>query len=266
LVKIAKPGRILFATSIAAFGVQNLIWARNVGAVTRIIPWLPGVPLLAYLTGISFLAAGVCIAINLRTRLTAILLGILFLLCEICLQIPRAAASPMDLSLRTVVFEVFSLCAAALLLAGILPEQRSFLIGWPGARSSLIVSGRVLMAVSSVVFGTSHFLVPSFIASLIPPWIPGPGLFWAYFTGFAFVAAGVSIATNWMGSWAAAMLGAMFLFWFLLLHLPRIMSYPHSHDPAEWSSAFIALGLCGGSWIAATALCERRNAFAEGSI
>ena len=266
LVKIANPGRLLFAISIAAFGIENLILAHNVGAFTRIIPWLPGVPLLAYLMGMAFLISGICMAVKLRTRQAAILLGILFLLCEICLQIPRAVASPMDLSLRTVVFEVFSLCAAALLLAGIPPERTGFLVSWPGMRSSLIVSGRVLLAVSSVLFGTSHFLVPSFIASLIPPWIPGSGLFWAYFTGIALIAAGVSIATNWMSSWAAAMLGAMFLLWFLLLHLPRILSYPRSHDPAEWSSAFIALGLCGGSWIAATALCERRNAFAEGSI
>jgi hypothetical protein len=28
-------------------------------------------------------------------------------------------------------------------------------------------------------------------------------------------------------------------------------------DPDKWSSAFIALGLCGGSWIAATAPSER---------
>lgn len=258
MVTIGKPGRLLFAISIAAFGVQNIIWARTGGTVMRMIPWLPSMPLLVYLTGIAFLVIGICMTVNLRTRLAAILLGILFLLSEIFLQIPRAASSLLDLSLRTVVFEVFSLCASALFLAGMLPAQIGFVDRWQGARRGLILSGRAFLAVSSVVFGISHFLIPSFIATLIPPWIPGPGLFWAYFTGIAFVAAGISIATNWMSSWAAAMLGTMFLLWFLLLHLPRIMSYPRSHDPAEWSSAFIALGLCGGSWIAASALSERQ--------
>jgi uncharacterized membrane protein YphA (DoxX/SURF4 family) len=257
--RVFQTGRILFAISIAAFGCQNILWARNGGPVMRIIPWLPGTPLLAYVVGITFFAAGVCVALNLRTRSAAMILGALFLLCEICLQIPRAAASPLDLSLRTVVFEVFSFCASSFLLVGSLIGKANSLGRWRSARSWMILSGRFLFATSAIVFGSSHFLVPNFIASLIPPWIPGPGLFWAYFTGMAFIAAGICIAINWMGNWAAVMLGVMFLLWFLVLHLPRVMSYPRSQDPAEWSSAFIALGLCGGSWIAATVLSARRS-------
>lgn len=257
--RIFKTGRILFAISITAFGFQNMLLAHSGGAVTRIIPWLPGTPLLAQIVGITFLAAGVCVALNLKARPAALILGALFLLCEICLQIPRAAASPLDLSLRTVVFEVFCFCASSLLLVGSLIGEANFRGRWRAARRWLILSGRFLFATSAIVFGSSHFLVPAFIASLIPPWIPGPGLFWAYFTGLAFIAAGVSMAINWMGNWAAAMLGVMFLLWFLVLHIPRVMSYPRSQDPAEWSSAFIALGLCGGSWIAATVLSARRS-------
>jgi len=46
----------------------------------------------------------------------------------------------------------------------------------------------------------------------------------------------------------------MFLLWFLVLHAPRVASYPKVLDPHEWSSAFIALGICGGSWILAWSL------------
>jgi uncharacterized membrane protein YphA (DoxX/SURF4 family) len=88
--------------------------------------------------------------------------------------------------------------------------------------------------------------------------MPGSGLFWAYLTGVAFVVAGLSFTTDWLSPWAGLMMGVMFLLWFLILHLPRAMSYPRSLDPAEWSSAFIALGICGGSWIAATALSEKK--------
>jgi hypothetical protein len=56
---------------------------------------------------------------------------------------------------------------------------------------------------------------------------------------------------------AAALLGVMFLLWFLVLHLPRVMSYPRSHDPDEWSSALIALAVCGASWILASSLSEK---------
>jgi len=254
---IYKLGSIFFAVSIASFGVQNILWARHGDPVLPMIPWLPGMPFLAYLTGIAFLAAGICMAFHVRAREAAVLLGILFLVFEIFLQIPRAIEQPLDIGLRTLVFEDFTLCASALMLAGILATDNRDSGIWKDAKTGLIQAGRFLFAASAIVFGISHFLIPKFIASLIPAWIPGSGLFWAYLTGIAFVAAGLSFATQWLSRWAGAMLGVMFLLWFLVLHLPRVMSYPRSHDPDEWSSAFIALGICGGAWIAATALSEK---------
>jgi hypothetical protein len=41
-----------------------------------------------------------------------------------------------------------------------------------------------------VVFGGTHFLIVRLIAGLAPAWIPG-ALFWAYFRGTAFIAAGL---------------------------------------------------------------------------
>jgi uncharacterized membrane protein len=110
--------------------------------------------------------------------------------------------------------------------------------------------GRTLFAVSSLVFGIDHFLILKGIAGLVPAWIPG-ALFWAYFTGAGFVVAGVCILVKRLDDLASFWLGVMFLLWFLLLHTPRILSYPRSHNPAEWSSALIALAMCGGSWICA---------------
>lgn len=142
------------------------------------------------------------------------------------------------------------MCGSALLLAETLVAGRPDLRGWRRALEKLIWSGTYLFAASSVVFGIDHFLVLSFIASLVPSWIPG-GLFWAYLTGTAFIAAGLGIAANWMARRAATLLGTMFLIWFLLLHAPRVVTAPRSHDPHEWSRAFIALAMCGGSWICA---------------
>ena len=79
-------------------------------------------------------------------------------------------------------------------------------------------------------------------------------MLWAYLTGAAFIAAGIGIATKWLDQLATALLGTMFLLWFLLLHSPRVVIAVRSHDPNapdEWSSALIALALCGGSWICA---------------
>ena len=90
--------------------------------------------------------------------------------------------------------------------------------------------------------------------SLIPRWIPGGGWLWTQITALALIAAGLSFAAGWFDRIAATLLGVMFLLWVLLLHGPRVVSYPKSHNPDEWSSAFIALAVCGASWILAASL------------
>lgn len=256
---IVKQGRCLFAAAIIAFGIENLVCARSPGPFLPVIPWVPNYPLLAYLTGIFLLAVGACIAAKIRGRSAALLLGAFFLLCDLVLQIPRVAALPWDVGVRTCAFETLTMCASALMLAEALPAGCQSFGGWQGAVNALMGSGRYLFAVSMVVFGIDHYLVFNLIVSLVPRWIPGSGWLWANLTALAFIAAGISIALKLLDRWASFMLGLMFLFWFLLLHAPRVASYPRVLNPNEWSSAFIALGVCGGSWILAWSLIVKQS-------
>jgi uncharacterized membrane protein YphA (DoxX/SURF4 family) len=248
-----KQGRLIFAFCIAAFGVENLVCAHTSDAMMPVIPWVVGAP-AAYLTGIALIAASACIAVRYKARLAAALLGILFLLFDVLLQIARVVAKPLDVGVRTCAVETLTMCAAALILAGTLPLDPQVPPWWDRAVDWLATAARYIFAFSMLVFGIDHYLVFAFIVSLVPHWIPGGGWFWAQVTSIAFLAAAISIASGWMARLAAAMLGLMFVLWFLTLHLPRVMSYPRSHNPDEWSSAFIALAVCGGSWILAASL------------
>jgi len=110
--------------------------------------------------------------------------------------------------------------------------------------------GRVFVAVSLVVFGVQHFLYGGFVAGLVPAFMPGR-LFWAYFVGIAFFAAAAGILYEEMARPAATMLGVMFFLFLVLLHIPRIVT--NSRDGNEWTSGFVALAMCGGAWILASA-------------
>jgi uncharacterized membrane protein len=254
--RIVKQGRLLFAITIVAFGIENMVVARSTDPFLPVIPWVPSYAWLGYLTGVALVAAGVCIAARFRERLAAILLGFLFLLCDLVLQLPRVIAAPLDVGVRTTAFETLTMCSAAWIVAASLPADGILPERWERALQGLLKSGRYLFAICSIVFGIDHYFVFSLIVSLIPHWIPGGGWFWAHVTAIALVAAGLSIALGWMDRMAATMLGLMFLLWFLLLHGPRVVSYPRSHNPDEWSSALIALGVCAGSWILAASLRE----------
>jgi uncharacterized membrane protein len=246
--KLYASGRLLFAVAITALGVEHFVWAHAPGDVVPVIPWVPANPLWAYLTGSALAALGLAMAWNVRPRVAAILLGALLLGCALVLQLPQAAHRPFDLRIRSTLFELLALGGAAwTFAAGLAPTPPAGRTDSPFL-DSVLRSGRYLFAASSVVFGIDHLLVPEFIATLIPPWFPG-ALFWAYFTGVAFIAAGVSLATRRMDRWAGALLGGMFLLWFLFLHVPRLTSAARSQNPNEWSSALIALAMCGAAWL-----------------
>src|SRR6185503_2253967 len=99
-----------------------------------------------------------------------------------------------DLGIRTRAFETLTICAAALVLAGSHSDEASG--PWRNSARLLVAIGRYCFAISAVIFGVDHFFILPFIAGLIPHWIPFH-MFWAWFTGAAFIAAGLGIATGW---------------------------------------------------------------------
>jgi uncharacterized membrane protein len=120
--------------------------------------------------------------------------------------------------------------------------------GVPPMKTSQV--GRVFVAMSLIVFGVQHFIYGGFVATLVPAFMPGR-LFWAYFVGVAFVAAAIGILTRMLARPAATMLGVMFFLFVLLLHIPRIIG--NASNGNEWTSGFVALAMCGGAWILASA-------------
>src|SRR5712664_4893979 len=110
--------------------------------------------------------------------------------------------------------------------------------------------GRIFVAIYMVVFGVQHFFYGGFVSGLVLAWMPGR-LFWAYFVGVAFVAAAVGIFIEMMARPAATMLGVMFFLFVVLLHIPRIVG--NSSNGNEWTSGFVALAMCGGAWVLASA-------------
>src|SRR5437879_10441505 len=95
--------------------------------------------------------------------------------------------------------------------------------------------GRILVAISLIVFGIQHFMYGGFVAGLVPAFMPGR-LFWAYFIGAAFIAAAAGILYKMLARPAATMLGVMFFLFVVLLHIPRIVG--NACNGTEWPSGF----------------------------
>lgn len=224
-------GRAVFALAIISLGIEALVSTGSpMGTLNR----------FGAVIGPVLVACGVGLLFERSMRTAAAALGSVLLLYTLVFEVPRYVAMPGDMSFRTTVFEPLSLAALAWLLPG-----RNAIPNW------LARASRYLLAVSFIVFGVDHFIGLGFIGTLVPNWIPWHA-FWVALFGAGFIAAGVSIAFDFLLRWGAAGIGLMFASWSFTLHFPRtvlgLSGGAGPHSSAEWSSLFIATALWGGSW------------------
>lgn len=163
---LLDPGRAVFSFAIIALGIETFLCAHSAMfldsrrsnprfKVIPILPFLPAIPWLAYIFGNVLAACGVGLLFKRSLRMAAVLLGSLLVLCTLVLEVPKYAAIPGNMSLRTVVFEPLAIGVLAWLLPG------------RDATSSLLARvSRYLLAVSFIVFGVDHFLALAPIGTL----------------------------------------------------------------------------------------------------
>ncbi len=114
-----------------------------------------------------------------------------------------------------------------------------------GTLDKLAVLGPAFFAASLATFGAEHLAGARFIMQAVPPWMPGR-LFWAYFVGFALLAAAISILVMKYVRLSAMLLGIMIFLFVLLLHVPRVIANPR--DRISWAVLLRDLAFAGAAW------------------
>jgi uncharacterized membrane protein len=251
-------GRLLFAIAMVFFGFEFFLYVAGMSGPLPGPPWSRGALFLDWLACAGFIFAGVSIATGKIARLVATFLGVVLLLYVVGRYMQVWLSRLHDPGPWTVVFEILAMVGGAWVLAAGFPADKR--ISYPKGSFvfQLANAGRFLIAISLVVFAVQHFMYAQFVASLIPAWIPGR-LFWAYFTGIAFIAAAISIATRRMLRTAGMLLGTMFSLWVILLHVPRVARAPHNGD--EVTSLFVALAMSGVGFALASASGNRPEGY-----
>lgn len=234
-------GRLFFALSLLAFGVQEFQYRGHIGDLGLVPAWFPARLHLiaAWGAGAFLLFAGLAILVRHGARLTTFILGVVFLVSAFLRFPPQHAAILHGVVDRTVFFHLLSCAGGSWILTRLFtqPSQLSLSL-----TDSLAAAGRLLFALSVIVYGLDHFQVAAFIALLIPHWIPFHAFF-AWFTGCALVGAGLAMATRVCIRPAAALLALMFFLWTLIIQVPGVIHAPHDSD--AWNSVFIPIAMSG---------------------
>jgi uncharacterized membrane protein len=257
LIMLGRFGRLLFSLAIIGMGVETLICSyvssHSLGPhheVVPVIPWLPAIPSLVYLVGAILIICGAGLLFQRTLVVSSITLGVLMLLCGLAFDVPRHP-NLMSAEWRTNALEPIAIGNLAWLAPGL-----------GGIPRWLHRASRYLLAFALIVFGIAHFQVLTFIASMVPGWIPWHW-FWTVFFGVAFIAAGVSFATGFLQRSAALGVGLMFALWTITIHLPPVLNFFRipgaTQDPDKWSDVFIVVALWGGAWALARNLRDRNG-------
>lgn len=110
----------------------------------------------------------------------------------------------------------------------------------------IVALSNLCFAAPLAVFGALHVSGVEFVAPLVPSYMPWR-LFWAYFFGFALLAAALSIATKIQVRWSGLLFGiAMFLF-VIMMDIPGSLASPK--DRIGWTLTLREMCFGGGGWI-----------------
>ena len=246
-IRIASAGHVVFAVLLIGLGIQGFVQ----GDFT--VVWKPvpqGVPAregLVYLCAAVSLAAGLGLlwrrAAGLAARVLLALLILWFLLWRV-----RALFVASLIEGTWSCGETLVMAAAAWVLyawfgAEREPRRFDFATGERGARIA-----RALYGLGLLPFGYAHFANLEGTASLVPAWLPWH-VFWAYFTGAAFVAAGLAILAGVCARLAAALSALQIGLFSLLVWMPIVMA--GSLNAFQWGEFADTWALTAAAWVVA---------------
>jgi uncharacterized membrane protein len=244
-----KFGRCFFAAAIIGFGIIQFVTGAFMSAF---LPLPPNTFLLS-LVSTLFVLGGLAICFNRTARGGALIVAGMFFVFMIHPHLTSLLQDVHNAGLWAVFAEAAGICAGALIIRGIFIEKPSVQKNLLSSLNNILIA-RILLAMSLTIVGVQHFLYAEYIARLIAAWIPFK-LFWTYFIGLAFILTAASLITNIKTRLACTLMGFMFLFFVLFLHLPRVIT--SSYKETECSSLFVAMAFCGTFLLAASVFKEK---------
>jgi uncharacterized membrane protein len=141
-----------------------------------------------------------------------------------------------------------SMCCAGIVLLVVALWAAKADIAQASGLDKIVALSNLCFAVPLAIFGAEHLTGAKFIMLGIPSYVPWR-LFWAYFVGFALLAASLSIAARIQVRWSGLLFGLMMLLFVAMLHFPRALASPGERIP--WTIVIRELSFAGGAWILA---------------
>lgn len=240
-----RPSHVVFAVVVIGLGVIGLVKGELAPGLEPVPASMPAKQALAYVCDILYLVCGAGLLWRRTATTASRILFVFFLLWLLVLRLPWVVISPQVGTWWPASSTAIMLGTAWVLylsLAGEWDRRRfGFITGDNGVRIA-----RTLFGLGLIPIGLAHFIYLEATAPLVPAWMQWP-VFWSYFTGVAFIAAGVAVIIGVYARLAAALAGLQIGLLTLLVWAPRVVA--GSLNAFQWGEFFVSILLTVCAWV-----------------
>jgi len=143
---------------------------------------------------------------------------------------------------------VVSMCSAGIALFLVAVWAAKTDVARANGLDKVVALSNLWFAAPLAVFGALHLAAAESLMTMVPSYMPWK-LFWAYFFGFALLAASLSIATNIQVRWSGLLFGIAMFSFVAMLDIPGTLATPR--DRFGWTLTLREMLFGGGGWILA---------------